>query len=84
MCSWFFVEWKYRSTDWVAIKDIKYSHPVELTEYYISEDIQHKLSFSWWVSYTINKWDSIWGDAKSNYWSITYKYLLLLTKYTVK
>ena len=34
------VQWRYRSTYWVVMKDIKDSHPVEFSKYDISVDIQ--------------------------------------------
>ena len=79
-----YVKLKYCSTYWVAMKDIQDSHPLELAEYDISAYIQQETEFSSWVSYTIKKWDRIWGNLKSNYWQITNMYVLQGPKYTVE
>ena len=35
------LKWKHVTTDWVSMKDIKESQPVELYEYETIADIQH-------------------------------------------
>ena len=78
------LKWKYVTTYWVSMKDIKDSQPVELDEYETSADIKHDPSFAWWVSYMIKEQDRILGKVKSNYWLITHKCVLRVTKYIVE
>jgi hypothetical protein len=37
------------STTWESHKDLKESHPLEMAEYAIMQDIDHKPAFNWWV-----------------------------------
>ncbi len=34
---------------WVSLKDLKESHPLEMAEYAITQDIDHEPVFNWWV-----------------------------------
>ena len=43
------VEWKDIATSWVPLKDIKASNPIELSEYTINNNIEHKPFFHWLV-----------------------------------
>jgi hypothetical protein len=44
------VEWKDGSSDWIALKDLKESNPVELAEYAIANQLQEEPAFKWWVA----------------------------------
>ena len=61
------VQWKDGSSQWIAIKDIKNSYPIELAEYSINNKIHDEPAFAWWVPYTIKKRNSIIGKIKSKY-----------------
>ena len=41
------VEWKYGSVDWVPLKDLKQSNPVDLAEYAVANEISDELAFNW-------------------------------------
>ena len=43
------VEWKDGSTDWVALRDLRESYPVELALYAMQRGIQDKQAFAWWI-----------------------------------
>ena len=75
-----YVQWKDGSGDWVAMKDMKDSYPVELEEYAITESIAHEPSFAWWFPYTIKKRNQIILKLKSKYWERNYKYGLEIPK----
>ena len=47
------VEWKYGSVDWVPLKDLKHSNPVELAKYAVVNEISDEPAFSWWVKETL-------------------------------
>ena len=74
------VTWKDGSTDWIALKDIKDSYPVELAEYAINNKIDDEPAFAWWVPYTIKKRISIIAKIKSKYWQRTHKYGIRIPK----
>jgi hypothetical protein len=42
--------WKDGSSDWVALKDLKDSNPIELAEYAVANRIQEGPAFKWWVA----------------------------------
>jgi hypothetical protein len=42
-------QWKDGSTTWESLKDLKESHPLEMAEYAVAQDIQHEPAFNWWV-----------------------------------
>ena len=74
------VEWKDGSTDWVALKDLKESYPVELAEYAVRNGIQDEPAFAWWVPYTLKKRQRIISKAKTKYWDRTHKYGVRIPK----
>ena len=69
-----YLQWKDRSGDWVAMKDVKDSYPIELAEYAIAASISHEPAFAWWVPYTIRKRARIISKLKTKYWKKTHKY----------
>lgn len=46
------------------MKDIKESHPVEVSEYEVAHGINNMPAFAWWVSQTLKKHDNIIISAK--------------------
>ena len=74
------VEWKDGSTDWIALKDLKESYPVELAEYAVHNGIQDEPAFAWWVPYTLKKRQRIISKAKTKYWDRTHKYGVRIPK----
>ena len=68
------VEWKDGSTDWLALKDLKESYPVELAIYATNRNIQDEPAFAWWVPYVLKKQKRILKKIKSKYWARTHKY----------
>ena len=49
------IQWRDGSTDWVAIKDINQSYPVELEDYVNMMKIDDEPEFAWWVTYVQKK-----------------------------
>ena len=68
------VEWKGGSTDWVSLKDLKESYPVELAHYAVNRNIQDEPAFAWWIPFVLKKEKRILQKVKSKYWSRTHKY----------
>ena len=49
-CGWkLLVECKDGFVDWVPIKELKHSNPVELAEYAVANEISDEPAFNWWV-----------------------------------
>ena len=70
----FYVRWKDGSGDWIAMKDLKDSYPVQLADYSVANKIQDEPAFAWWVPYTMKKRVAIISKVKSKYWQRTHKY----------
>ena len=51
------MEWKDGSIDWIALKDLKESYPIELAEYVVKHDLQEEPAFAWWIPYVLKKRD---------------------------
>ena len=57
------VEWKDGSQDWVTLKDLKASYPVEIAEYAAANRLVEEPAFKWWVPYTLLEADAqIWSQ----------------------
>jgi hypothetical protein len=74
------VEWRDGSYDWVALKDLKESYPVELAKYAQERKIDDEPAFAWWVPHVIRKQKRILQKIKSKYWSRTHKYGIRIPK----
>ena len=57
-CS-FQIKWKNGSTEWVALKYLKETKPVDVFEYATACWIEKDPAFAWWVPYTLRKCDVI-------------------------
>jgi hypothetical protein len=47
------------STSWENIADLKDSHPLETAEYAVTQGIDHKPAYNWWVPHVLKKCDRI-------------------------
>ena len=74
------VQWKDGSTDWINLKDLKVSYPVELAEYSKNNQIDQEAAFAWWVPYVLKKRHRIISKLKSKYWQKTHKYGIRIPK----
>ena len=70
----FLCTWKDQTQDWVPLKEMIASHPLETAEFVISRDIQDEPAFVWWVENTIKTWKRIIDKVKSRYWKQTHKF----------
>jgi hypothetical protein len=66
--------WKDGSSDWIALKDLKDSNPIELAEYAVANKIQEEPAFKWWVAETLRRRNRIINKVKSRYWKTTHKF----------
>ena len=74
------VLWKDGSTDWVQLKDLKESYPLEVAEYATLANITHEPAFAWWVKGTLKKRDRMIKRVRSKYWHRTHKYGIRIPK----
>ena len=42
-----YVQWRYGSTSWKALKDLKEYHPVDTDEYAMDQEIDHEPELNW-------------------------------------
>jgi hypothetical protein len=42
-------QWRDSSTTWESLKDLKESRPLDMAEYAVTQGIDHKPMFNWWV-----------------------------------
>ena len=77
------VSWKDGSTDWVSLKDMKNSYPIELAEYAVQANIIDEPAFKWWVKDVLKKRSRIVSKVKSKYWNRTHKYGIRIPKKTL-
>ena len=66
--------WKDGSSDWIELRHIKDSNPIELAEYAVANRIQEEPAFKWWVSDTLRTRNRIIAKVKSRYWKTSHKY----------
>jgi len=68
------VQWKEGTTEWIKLKDMKESYPVQVAEYAVANKIAEEPAFKWWVSDVLRKRNRIISKVKSRYWQTTHKY----------
>ena len=74
-CGWkFLVLWKDGTEQWVPLKDLKESHPVEVAEFAKARGIADEPAFAWWVPYVLRKRDTIISLVKARVRKTTHKY----------
>lgn len=74
------VEWKSGGQDWIDLKELKESYPVEVAEYAVNNRIAGEPAFNWWVRQVLRKRDRIISKVKSRYWRTTHKYGIRIPK----
>ena len=66
--------WKYGSTTWTPLNDLKESNPVSIVEYVVGNRISEKVAFAWWVTYTLNKRYHIIAKVKARFLKKSHKF----------
>ena len=70
----FCIKWKGGSSDWVSLKDLKDSYPVQLAEYCQMKKIDDEPAMAWWTPHVLKKRDRIIKKVKGKFWERTHKY----------
>ena len=73
-------QWRDRSTNWVSLKDMKQSYPVQVAEYAYANRIDKEPVFAWWVSQVIKKRLQVLSKLKSKYWQRKHKFGIRIPK----
>ena len=68
------------STNWIALKDLQGSYPVQAAEYSVGARILMEPAFAWWVPYTLKKCNWIIVKVKSKYWTWTHNFGVWILK----
>ena len=74
------IRWKDGGTDWIALKDVKESYPVQVAEYAVLAHISEEPAFTWWASSVLKKHNRIIAKIKSKYWLRTHKFRIEIPK----
>ena len=78
------IRWKDGGTDWVALKDVKESYPVQVAEYAVLARISEEPVFAWWASSVLKKRNRIIAKTKSKYWLRTHKLRIEIPKAVIQ
>ena len=70
----FLVLWKDGSTDWIPLKDMYASNPLETTEFSAACQLHDKPLFACWVSNILKTRNRIIKKIKSQYWKQEIKF----------
>jgi hypothetical protein len=62
------------SEQWIPLKDMKESNPVDVAEFAMARNLIDEPAFIWWVPYTLRKKDNIIAAIKSRVKVNTHKY----------
>ena len=76
--------WKDGGTDWVALKDVKESYPVQVPEYAVLARISEEPALAWWASSVLKKRNRIIAKTKSKYWLRTHKFGIEIPKSVIQ
>jgi len=68
------VQWKDGTSDWIALKDLKVSNPIELAKYAVGNQLVEEPAFRWWVKDALRTRNRIISKVKSRYWKTTHKF----------
>ena len=74
------VAWKDGSEQWVNLKDIKGSNPLEVAEYARANSLEEEPAFRWWVPYTLKKRKHIISAIQQRVRKNTHKYGIKVPK----
>ncbi len=77
------VRFKDRSEQWIKLKDLKESNPVELAEYAEANQLLDEPAFAWWAPWTLKQRTRLLKAMKKRYFRTTQKFGIEIPK-TVK
>jgi hypothetical protein len=60
------------SSDWIDLKHLEDSNPIELTEYAVANRIQEEPTFKWWVTETLQAQNRLIWKVKCQSWKTSH------------
>ena len=73
-------QWKDGSTNWISLKDLKESYPVQTAEYTVAAKIAMEPAFAWLVPHMLKTRNRIISKVKSKYWLRMHKFGIRIPK----
>ena len=73
------VSWKDGSSNWMLLKELKDSYPVQIAEHAMANKIANEPAFNWWVHTVLRKRNRIFAKVK-RYWRMTHNFGIRLPK----
>ena len=70
----FLVQWRDGEEQWVPLRILKESNPIEVAEYVVANSMEDEAAFSWWVPFTLKQRDRIISAVNSRVRKSTHKY----------
>ena len=70
----FCVKFKGNETEWLDVKTVKESNPIEAAEFAVAMGLADEPAFSWWVKDVLRHKASIISKVKSKYWKTTHMF----------
>ena len=70
----FCVLWKNGEEQWIPLRELKASNPVEVADYVTANNLQNEPAFKWWVPYIVRKRDNIVSKLTARVIKRTHKY----------
>ena len=61
------IQWKYGSSTWNQVKDVKEGYPISLAEYAVKNRISKQPAFAWWIKYVLKERDRIISKMAGKY-----------------
>ena len=74
------VEWQEGYSDWIPLKDLKETHPIEVAEYAKANTIADEPDFVWWITDMLKERNRIVSKVASRYWKTTHKFGIEIPK----
>jgi hypothetical protein len=68
------VDWKYGTTSWESLEDLRESNPVEVDEYAADKSLLNSPAFVWWALHVLQKRTNIIADVTKQYHKRTHKF----------
>ena len=75
-----YVQWKDGTSNWVSLKDMKETFPIELATYAQRANLLDEPAFSWWALHALKKSKTVLAKVKSKYWERSTKYGIRIPK----
>ena len=72
--------WKDGSTNWIPLKGMYASNPLETAEFAVAHNLYEEPAFAWWVSDVLKIRNRIIEKIKTLYWKQELKFGILLPK----